>query len=187
MWFFGGSTGFLLRVLLLYLMISSVDGSDRNLDVKRESRRRRVFALYMGGKTQVEIARELGIDRGTVRLDLDAVRGEYEVASDSVEFAFWGAYERVLQLRSELLKQAREAGGSQKAKLYGQVAKIDCKLLDRFMDPALMASRDSDRRFDIGKLVMEWIAETHGVDALRDFMEHIDSHYRGSTSRPDYR
>jgi len=100
---------------------------------------------------------------------------------------FWGAYERVLQLRSELLKQAREAGGSQKAKFYGEVAKIDCKMLDRFMDLALMASRDSDRGFDIGQLVLEWIAETYGVDGVRDFMEHMDSHYRGSMSRLDYR
>ena len=168
-------------------MVSSVDGFDRNLDVKRESRRRRVFALYMGGKSQVEIARELGIDRGTVRLDLDAVRGEYEVASESFESVFWGAYERVLQLRSELLKQAREAGGSQKAKFYGEVAKIDCKMLDRFMNLELMASKDSDRGFDIGQLVLEWIAETYGVDGVRDFMEHIDSHYQSLTSKPDYR
>jgi DNA-binding NarL/FixJ family response regulator len=70
--------------MLLYSMIPSVDGSDRNLNIKRESRRRRVYVNYLSGKSQAEIARELGLDRGTVRLDLDAMRAKFEVDSEPV-------------------------------------------------------------------------------------------------------
>jgi transposase len=168
-------------------MVSPFEGSEKNLDIKRASRRRRVFTLYMGGKSQAEIARELGVDRGTVRLDLDAVRAGYEEGYESVESVFRCALERVVQLRSELLEQARAAEGSLKVRLYAEAVKIDLKTLDRLMGPELMVSSEGDRGFHFGQFAMEWIAATYGLDGIHAFMEHVDSKYQSITSSPDYR
>ena len=179
--------GLLRGVKMCYLMISPFEGSEKNLDIKRVSRRKRAYALYIGGMSQVEIARELGVDRGTVRLDLDAMRERYEVDSEPVLSVLQMAYERVLELRSELLREARATEGNLKAKFYAEAVKIDLKILDRLMDPALMTSSDGNHGFDFGVIAMEWIAEKYGVDGLRNFMEHVDSITQSITNTPDYR
>ncbi len=67
------------------------------------------------------------------RVDLDTMRAKFEVDSEPVLSVLQLAYDRVLELRSELLREARAAEGNLKAKLYGEAVKIDVKILDRLL------------------------------------------------------
>ena len=127
--------------------------------------------MSISGMSQVDIARELDIDRGTVRLDLDAMRGKFEETSQSYESLCWGAYDRAVALRDEVQRQAREAKGSLKAKLYEVVRKMDCKILDRFVDPALMTAKADDRFTEVAERTIAWIGDRYGADELSAFLE----------------
>ena len=76
---------------------------------KRDADRRRVAALYLQGRYQVDIAAELGIDQSTVSRDLKAIRKEWRASSvrdfdearaqelakiDELEREAWAAWER---------------------------------------------------------------------------------------------
>jgi hypothetical protein len=93
---------------------------------KREvvnERRHRVGALYVTGRLQADIARELGISQPQVSHDLKAIQREWLASSirdfdlikaeqlakiDAVELAAWGAWERSCQQREITVQEVVE-------------------------------------------------------------------------------
>ncbi len=94
--------------------------------------RRNIAALYLRGKTQVEIAAELQISQATVSRDLAAIRGEWvkesvqaidqrkaiELAKiDALELEYWEAWKRSQVATKQEVSEVFGTGVGNKAKI----------------------------------------------------------------------
>ena len=154
---------------------------EQNLDVKRDARRRRAYTMYLEGASQASIAKDLGVDRGTVRLDLDAMRLElsrgHEVGpAKSPEVVVWEVYERLNNLRDEIRSRAEKSEGNVMAKLYGEAAEIDLKILERFTLPSMIEVK-SKGITNHEKATIDWIAEKFGQEALADLIKYLQANF----------
>ena len=48
---------------------------------------------------------------------------------------------------------------------------MDCKILDRFVDPALMTAKADDRFTEVAERTITWIGERYGADELSAFLD----------------
>lgn len=154
---------------------------ERNLDIKRENRRFRVYFLYLDGKTQEEIADILTVSRDTVMEDLNAIRRRIaEQPPWDMETIRQETYMRMVALRNKILEDAEEVeNANSRARLYDVATSIELKILERYTQTGGKEVRVTGGG-DMGKAVVDYIREKFGPEQLTDFIKWYERRTKSS-------
>jgi len=105
-----------------------------NVKERIESRRQKVYALYLKGHTNQEIAKEVGTSLSTIEKDIHEIKKEYKtwfhnLNETGIYQMFRDSCEQLVQIRNELWKQyEKETESKIKLKILDDLANLALKM-----------------------------------------------------------
>jgi len=144
-------------------------------DLKIESRRFRVWSLYLEGLTQEEIAEREGVDRRTIYRDIQALKNRVMEQPQNVDTIYKETYDRILQSAEKVQQRAERAErDSDAAKLWKVVAEFDSIILERFTTNQTPDEIEQEKEDMLNqhKAMIDYIIQKLGPEGIGDFEEY---------------
>lgn len=141
----------------------------RNIDIKIEARRERVFWLWLRGYKLREIEEMTGVERTTLWRDIKAVREQLAANPQTIEQILMETLMMMRFIRADALEMARKADLKNAHRYYKVAADIDKKILERFTQPETMFKVEDHSDDEKAKAVIDFIIEKMGPEALDGF------------------